>query len=103
AFRTTNKVGAVLELGLALLIGLAAAALAERLTIGWQRVTAVVLTGLVAAASYAPALTGGLYWIPMDTPRYWFDAAESVNARGGDSRVLMVPGVGVPNYSWGYS
>lgn len=103
ALRTTNKVGGVLELGLAVLIGLAAVALAARLKTMWQRGAALVTGALVAAGGIAPAMTGGLFWIPMDMPDYWFEAAETVNARGGDSRVMMVPGVGVTEYAWGYS
>lgn len=103
AFRTTNKVGAVLELGLAVLIGLAAAALSERLVSAWQRAGVLLAAAAVTAGSVAPALVGGLFWIPMDIPQYWTDAARTVDQRGGDSRVLMVPGVGVPQYTWGYS
>lgn len=103
AFRTTNKVGAVLELGLAVLIGMAAAALSERLVTSWHRAGALLAAAAVTAGSIAPALVGGMFWIPMDVPEYWKDAARSINERGGDSRVLMVPGVGVPQYTWGYS
>lgn len=103
AFRTTNKVGAVLELGLAVLIALAAAAVAARVRTVWQRAVALLAGGLIGAGSIAPALTGGLFWIPMDLPDYWNDVAETVNGRGAQSRVLMLPGVGLPTYSWGYS
>lgn len=102
AFRTTNKVGAVLELGLAVLVALAAAALLPRLAETWQRVVAVIAGLAVTAASVAPALTGGLFPIKMDLPDYWLDAGQVVNERGGDSRVLMVPGSGAVNYDWGY-
>lgn len=103
AFRTTNKAGAVLELGMAVLIGLAAMAIAVRLHQLWQRAVALAAAAAVVAGSVFPALTGDLYWIPMDMPEYWNEASELVNARGADSRVLMVPGTGLPSYSWGYS
>jgi arabinofuranan 3-O-arabinosyltransferase len=103
ALRTTNKAGAVLELGLAVLVGLAAAALAPRLVGFLPRALAVGVAAAVTAASVAPALTGGLFWTTMDLPRYWQEVASDVDARGGDSRVLMVPGVGIPSYTWGYS
>lgn len=103
AFRTTNKFGAVLELGLAVLIGIGVAAISVRLATLAGRLLAVSLALAVTAASVAPALTGGLFWVSMDVPDYWDKAAKEVNARGGASRVLMVPGVGIPEYTWGYS
>lgn len=103
AFRTTNKAGAVLELGMAVLVGLAAAALLPRLRTSLHRKIAVGAAMAVAAGSVAPALSGDLDWVRMDVPAYWDQAAEVVNARGGESRVLMVPGTGLPGYSWGYS
>ncbi|MDN5715806.1 MAG: alpha-(1-_3)-arabinofuranosyltransferase [Janibacter sp.] len=103
AFRTTNKAGAVLELGLAVLIGVAAAEIATRIRSSGQRLIALTATAALVAAGVAPAWSGDMFWIPMKVPGYWTDAAETVNARGHDSRVLMVPGAGVPDYSWGYS
>jgi len=103
AFRTTNKAGAVLELGLSVLVALAAAAVVPRLS----NVTARWMAGWTAAAlvvgAVAPAMSGDLFWVRMDVPAYWDEAADAVNARPGDSRVLMVPGTGVPGYSWGYT
>lgn len=102
AFRTTNKFGAVLELGLAVLIGLGAAAVAARATTVRRRVGAVGAAGVVTAASIAPALTGGLFWYTMDIPAYWHQVGDEVNAHADESRVLMVPGVSNPRYTWGY-
>lgn len=103
AFRTTNKAGAVLELGMAVLIGLGAAGIAARSTTLWARSVASLLAVGVVAGSVFPALTGDLYQTRMDVPKYWNQAAQLVNSRGADSRVLMVPGTGVPAYSWGYT
>lgn len=103
AFRTTNKVGGVLELGLAMLIGLAAAEVSRRLVSRLQRVMAVLASGAVVAGSIAPALTGGLFWITMDVPDYWKEAAAEVDSRHPHDRVLLVPGVGFPQYEWGYA
>jgi len=103
AFRTTNKFGGILLLGLAVLIGLGAAELGARWVSTGRRVTAALAAAAVTAGSVAPALTGGLFWVTMDVPEYWHDVAMEVNARGGESRVLMVPGVAVPEYSWGYT
>lgn len=103
AFRTTNKAGGVLELGMAILIALAARAILPWLrTVNQRWVAGATATALVAGA-VAPALSGDLFWVRMDVPKYWKDAAQQLNNRPGDSRVLMVPGTGVPGYSWGYS
>lgn len=102
AFRTTNKAGAVLELGLAVLIGLGAMGVARWAHGMWRRIVAGVGAVAVVAASVFPALTGDLYQIPMDVPAYWDEAADLVNSRGDESRVLMVPGTGLPAYSWEY-
>lgn len=103
AFRTTNKAGAVLELGMAVLIGLAAVGIARWARSVGTRLVAGLGAAAVVAGSVFPALTGDLYQIPMDLPKYWNQTADVVNARGADSRVLMVPGTGLPSYSWGYS
>ncbi|MGE9807702.1 alpha-(1-_3)-arabinofuranosyltransferase domain-containing protein [Janibacter sp. G1551] len=102
AFRTTNKVGAVLELGLAVLIALAARAIVPRLSTSAQRWGAAAASSAVLAGSFAPALSGDLFWVRMDVPDYWQEAAADVNERADESRVLMVPGTGVAGYSWGY-
>jgi arabinofuranan 3-O-arabinosyltransferase len=101
AFRTTNKAGAVLELGLAVLVGVGAAAALAHLRTPIRRRVALGVVTAVVAGSVAPALSDDLDWVRMDVPRYWDQAAEVVNSRGDASRVLMVPGTGVPGYSWG--
>ena len=103
AFRTTNKAGAVLELGMAVLVALAVAAIVPRLTTATSRWVAGWTAVALVAGAVAPALSGDLFWVRMDVPTYWKQAAAAVNERPGDSRVLMVPGTGVPGYSWGYS
>lgn len=102
AFRTTNKAGAVLELGLAVLVGLAAAEVVPRLRDSATRWSAGLVAGAVLAGSIAPALQGNLFWVRMDVPEYWYEAAEAVNKGDDEGRVLMVPGTAVPEYSWGY-
>lgn len=103
AFRTTNKAGAVLELGMAVLVALAVQVAVPRLRTVTQRSAAAGTAVVLVAGSVAPALSGDMFWVRMDVPKYWNQAADVVNARPGDSRVLMVPGTGVPGYSWGYS
>ncbi|EAP99253.1 putative membrane protein [Janibacter sp. HTCC2649] len=103
AFRTTNKAGAILELGMAVLIGLGAMGVAARVKAWWAKSLSLLGAVAVVAASVFPAMTGDLYTVPMNVPRYWTQASDLVNSRGADSRVLMVPGTGLPSYSWGYS
>lgn len=103
AFRTTNKAGAVIELGLAVLVALAAAAVVPWLRTARARWVAGWTAAALVAGAVAPAMSGDLFWVRMDVPSYWDEAADVVNARPGDSRVLMVPGTGVPGYSWGYT
>lgn len=105
AFRTLNKAGGVVEIGLAVLIGLAAAAIVAAARSGEQRVFAAVLAGATVLGSTAPAWSGGLFPVTMDVPRYWIDAATQVNAMGQNQapgRVLITPGVKLADYSWGY-
>lgn len=105
AFRTLNKAGGVLEIGLAVLIGLAVASIA-----GWvrsieERVMALLLAGVTVLGSTAPAWTGGLFPVTMDIPTYWIDAATHVNDLGAQEspgRVLLTPGVKLADYEWGY-
>lgn len=103
AFRTTNKAGAVLELGMAILIALAVQVALPLLRTSAQRWAATATAMVLVVGSVAPAFSGDMFWVRMDLPKYWTQAADAVNARPGDSRVLMVPGTGVPGYSWGYT
>ncbi|CCI52603.1 alpha-(1-_3)-arabinofuranosyltransferase domain-containing protein [Nostocoides jenkinsii] len=106
AFRTLNKAGAVLEIGVAVLVGLAVAILAPRLRESWQRVLAVGGAAALVMAGTAPAWTGGLFPVTMDLPGYWQDAAQDVNDLGATSapgRVLLTPGIKLAAYDWGYA
>ena len=101
AFRTTNKLGSVLTLGLALAIGLGLPTLARRLVRVPLVATATpALAATAVVAWVAPALVGNLYTSPMDVPGYWRTAAATLDARGHDSRVLLLPGQTRPDYRW---
>jgi arabinofuranan 3-O-arabinosyltransferase len=103
AFRTTNKAGAVLELGLCILVGLASAELSRRVRVPRARVGLVLVAAAVVAGSVAPALSGGLYPVELRLPQYWKTAAANINSGADQSRVLTVPGTNLANYQWGYS
>lgn len=101
AFRTTNKIGALLVLGVALLVaGLAAAGL--RRARGRPRYQAAVTLGLVVllAAGTVPAWTGKLYSSTVDVPDYWTQAAADLNAGAPDERVWFIPGEVLAAYRW---
>jgi arabinofuranan 3-O-arabinosyltransferase len=103
AFRTTNKAGAVLELGVALLVGVACVEVARRVRRPVIR-TVLVVTGLATvAAGVAPVWSGDLFPVRLDLPSYWSEAAAQVNASGSPGRVAVVPGLRLAEYSWGYT
>ncbi len=102
ALRTTNKAGAVLELGLALLVGLGAAELPRRLPARNSRVAAAAVAAVVVTASVAPAFTGGLFTLRVPLPGYWRDAASALDDTHDGTRVLFVPGITLARYRWGY-
>ncbi len=101
AFRTTNKIGAVLSLALALGI---AALLVYWLPRLWKivplRASLAVAMVTVFVAWTLPAFTGGLYISPMNIPEYWEEAAASIDKSEQPGTVLVLPGQVRPNYRW---
>lgn len=90
AFRTLNKAGAVLEIGVALLVALAVAALVPRLRAvrsggWWVRGSALVASAAVVIGASAPAWTGDLFPVTLRLPNYWRSAAATVNQLGASS------------------
>lgn len=100
AFRTTNKVGAVMVLGLVLLCALAAPEILRRARRFAPRpVLAVVAAGALVINTW-PAWTGGLYSLPLPVPDYWYKAADALDRGPADRRVWFLPGVAQPQYTW---
>ena len=101
AFRTTNKIGALLALGLALAIGFAALRIGPRLMRrdGAAPVIWAVTFGLLFAWTL-PALTNRLYTSQMNIPDYWHQAANALNNGDHSSSVLFLPGQTRPSYRW---
>lgn len=101
AFRTTNKIGAVLALALATAIGVGAVRVLPRL---WPRPGAkpvvIALTTVLALAWALPAVGGRLYTSRMDIPGYWYYAAKAADQGNPDSTVLLLPGQVRPDYRW---
>ncbi|KAF0832650.1 arabinofuranan 3-O-arabinosyltransferase [Ornithinibacter aureus] len=100
AFRTTNKVGAVMILGVAILGGLAAPRILRRVQQVAPRpvIASVAVAGVVL--STWPAWSGGVYSLPLPVPGYWEQAARTLDRGPADQRVWFVPGVAQPQYSW---
>ena len=103
AFRTTNKAGAVLELGVALLVAAACVEVARRVRGPSARAGLVAVGLATVAAGVAPAWSGDIFPIRLDLPGYWSQAADHVNASDRPGRVLVVPGLRLAEYSWGYT
>ena len=101
AFRTTNKIGALLVLGVSLLVAAGAAA-ALRRTRDRPGARAALVAGLVAvlAAGTVPAWTGRLYTSTVDLPGYWTRAAADLEKGPRDERVWFVPGEVLASYRW---
>lgn len=100
AFRTTNKVGAVLALSLALLLGHAVPVWLRRLGATWARVTAALAATVLVAGWVWPAVTGNLYISTLDVPAYWRQAAAALDQRDDGSRALFLPQTVRPHYRW---
>lgn len=101
AFRTTNKVGSVLVLGLVVLgaAGLVGLWARHRPTPLLRRtLTATLVVAAVVAA--VPLWTGGTLLGPYSVPAYWKAAGKALSAAPADERVWMVPGERLANYRW---
>lgn len=101
AFRTTNKIGSVLTLAFALVLGVGAQHIATRVrgVPGLRQVSWATAFALVLVWSF-PALAGTLYTSEFDVPEYWQDAAQEVNEASDRGRVLFLPGQPRSHYRW---
>lgn len=102
AFRTTNKVGAVVFLGFALLVAVGVHRLQSTLHGRGRiaRVVSVAIVVLLLTGASAPLWNGSLYPVGHNVPQRWLDAMADLDARG-TGRVLVVPGGTGGNYRWG--
>ncbi|MCX6459056.1 MAG: alpha-(1-_3)-arabinofuranosyltransferase family protein [Actinobacteria bacterium] len=103
AFRTLNKLGAVLVIAGVILVTSALSTLAPRTWSVPRRVCTVLAVVAVLSASVWPALSGGLYPRELPIPDYWKQAAAAVDARNTDSRVWLIPGEVQGDYTWSTS
>lgn len=101
AFRTTNKIGALFALGLALGLGVAVRQVwrwVGKLDF-WAPLSALMAVVLVSAW-VSPALTNRLYLSPMDIPNYWQQAASAIDKGDQSGSVLFLPGQTRASYRW---
>jgi arabinofuranan 3-O-arabinosyltransferase len=98
-FRTTNKAGAVLMLGLAILVALGVDALVPRLTSA-ARWAAASGAAAALAVSVAPVWSGALFPGALPVPSYWRLASNDLDTRAADGRVWLVPGETNSHYRW---
>lgn len=99
AFRTTNKAGPILVLGLVLLAALGAEVWITRLREARTRLVAAAAGSVVLALSVAPVVAGEMFVRPLDVPGYWTQAAASLDAEGA-GRVWLLPGQTQSHYRW---
>lgn len=107
AFRTTNKIGAVLVLAFALALAGGADRVAHwvrhrpRHRSGAPRwALAVALVALLGGAA-GPLWSGSLYEFHWRVPGYWRAAGDAMSALGPGSRTLLLPGETGGHYTWG--
>lgn len=96
-FRTTNKVGEVLVLALAVA---SAAGVAWLLTRVRRRWLTIPLLFLVLVGMSFPAWQGKLYASEWPIPSYWRQAGYSLDAGPPDQRTLVMPGYVIATYRW---
>ncbi len=101
AFRTTNKAGSFLVLGLALALG--AGVTSPRLRRDWGVTPATATAGVVAVVAVAagPVAAGGLHPNQYPVPDYWYVAAAATD-EPSDDRLLLLPGSAAVRYLWGH-
>ena len=99
AFRTTNKAGSVLVLGMALLVAVGGASLVRRLPRQRLVASSAALAVLLVGSAW-PAFSGGLYSDQLTVPAYWKQAAAAVDTGSPQQRVWLVPGEVRSDYRW---
>ncbi|WP_426574109.1 alpha-(1-_3)-arabinofuranosyltransferase domain-containing protein [Aquihabitans sp. McL0605] len=103
AFRTTNKVGAVVVLAetIALVVGWRTWEARARQGGQAMRAVGIALAAVLLLGISAPLWNGGLYPLGYTIPRSWQQATKALDSVRPESRVLVIPGGTGGNYRWG--
>ncbi|MCD9197617.1 alpha-(1-_3)-arabinofuranosyltransferase domain-containing protein [Aeromicrobium wangtongii] len=96
-FRTTNKVGMVLVLALAVASAAGVAWLFRHVRRTW--LTAPLLLLVMIGMSF-PAWQGNLYASEWPIPSYWKQAGHHLDQGPADQRTLVMPGYVTATYRW---
>lgn len=99
ALRTTNKGGAVLMLGAALLVAAAGKEVVRRLAPTRVAIAVACLAVILVGATW-PAWSGGLFSDRLNIPDYWKQAAAAADIGPASQRVWLVPGEVHSHYRW---
>ncbi|MEO6989841.1 MAG: alpha-(1-_3)-arabinofuranosyltransferase family protein, partial [Aquihabitans sp.] len=103
AFRTTNKVGAVVVLGyaLALAIGVRSWQRSVHRSSPWVGQSGLAVAAVLVFGASLPMWNGSLYPLGYDVPDTWHQATADLDGHPERGRVLVVPGGTGGNYRWG--
>ena len=103
SLRSTPRAVPLVVLGTSLLLGALVTALGRRLP--RLAVPVAGLACLLVVLNLPPLWSGTLVADNLqrdeDLPTYWLDAADWLDARGDDTRILEVPGTDFASYRWG--
>lgn len=102
AFRSLPRIGPVVALALAVLVGAAVGAVWLR----WRRLGNALVAGtiVVAVLGLAPLWQRSLVYDNLsrqDIPDYWIEATADLDRDGSHTRVLELPGSDFASYRWG--
>jgi hypothetical protein len=108
ALRSTARAIPLVELSLAMLLGVGVNALWKRLQRARRGSVGLAVAGLVGLVVLAnlPSLYDGTYYTgslerPENVPKYWKDAAAYLDGQPHTTRVLELPGSDFASYRWG--
>jgi hypothetical protein len=108
ALRSTARAIPLVELSLAMLLGVGVNAVWARLQRARRGHLGLVVAGVVGLLVLAnlPSLYDGSYYTnslerPEDVPQYWKDAAAYLDGQPHTTRVLELPGSDFASYRWG--